>query len=443
MKTSKSYFEPILPIVSTGLVILLELLRHNYGIHLLKPGLLILLLTFAIVFYLRLSMSSLLENGLTKAMIMASYLGSILFMYMVKQPNIQCFWMLGGLLVSMLIDYKLGLLMQFNLIFLMGIAFTQQLETVLQFFVMGALMSFLSSYLKQKSTVIYASIILLSTNITLAFIIHNFVFDIKKGYNYLGSLFSILAVLATAFFLCFLYDRFALNLISKRSKEKVSIGETILEDKKEDLELDPMEEKDQTDTKDPSSTIDHPNRMEEISNINKNNNSGLGTSYELLNQEDNELLRQLEAVSPALYQHALTIGDLAGRAAKLIQADVMLAKAGGLYHEIGKIKKGNYIEEGLKIAEEYHFPAQLKAILKQHNIKYEKPTSIEAAIVMLADNVVSTIEYIEKTQNHKYTNNKIIDNIFQMRLDKGNLDKSNISVKDYKLLKEFFQKEFS
>ncbi len=74
------------------------------------------------------------------------------------------------------------------------------------------------------------------------------------------------------------------------------------------------------------------------------------------------------------------------------------------------------------LAEEYAFPKELKAILKEHNIKYERPNSVEAVIVMLSDNVVSTIEYIEKNDGHRFSSNKIIDNIFQMRMDKGTFD---------------------
>jgi membrane-associated HD superfamily phosphohydrolase len=121
----------------------------------------------------------------------------------------------------------------------------------------------------------------------------------------------------------------------------------------------------------------------------------------------------------------------------------MLAKAGGLYHDVGKmISKNNYIDEGLAIADEYFFPKELKAILKEHNIKSEKPGSVEAAIVMLSDSVVSTIEYIEKNDDRRYTTNKIIENIFQLRMEKGSFDASTISLKDYKLLKEFYQREF-
>ena len=58
----------------------------------------------------------------------------------------------------------------------------------------------------------------------------------------------------------------------------------------------------------------------------------------------------------------------------------MLAKAGDFIMK-GKINISQYIEEGLKLAEEYKFPKKLIGILRQHNIKYDKPTSVEAAII--------------------------------------------------------------
>ena len=73
-------------------------------------------------------------------------------------------------------------------------------------------------------------------------------------------------------------------------------------------------------------------------------------------KEDNELLSRLKDFSLTIYQHGLQIGDLSSRAA-LIGADEMLASR-GLYHEIGK-QIFNYIEEGLKLAEEYKFPKKL------------------------------------------------------------------------------------
>lgn len=428
MKTSKKSIEPILPILSTVLVVLLEFITNGPGISMVKLGVLTLLLSIAAGFYLHAFDSSIFNNKYEKFIVIISYLGSISLLYLVQHPETFCFWMLGGLLISMLFDPKLGLLLHFNLTFLIGIGFAERMETVLQLLLIGTLMNMLSKYLKQKSTVIYAAIIIQSTNITLVFVMNNFVMDSRLGYNYMNSFFSILSVIVIGFFLCKLYEKIGLNkLITGKNEENQKM--------KEAEHLDDTEAIEDTVSVEPF--------VQEPDIIDPKATDGLRTNYDLLNDENNELLLQLKEKSASLYAHALRIGDLSSRAARAIQADEILAKAGGLYHEIGKIKEGNYIEQGLMLAEEYNFPEKLKTILKQHNIKYEKPTSVEAAIVMLSDNVVSTIEYIEKTEDYKYSRNKIIENIFQMRMEKGTFDESRLSVKDYKVLKEFYQKEFN
>jgi hypothetical protein len=62
---------------------------------------------------------------------------------------------------------------------------------------------------------------------------------------------------------------------------------------------------------------------------------------------------------------------------------------------------------------------------------------------MLSDNIVSTIDYIAKSEDNKYPAGKIIDNIFQLRMDKGTFDGVNLSLKDFKVLKAFYEKEFN
>lgn len=429
MKTSKKSIEPILPILSTVLVVSLEFLKNGPGISVIKLGFLTLLLTIAAGVYLHAFESSIFNNKYEKFIVVLSYLGSIGLLYLVQHPETFSFWMLGGLLISMLFDPKLGLLLHFNLTFLIGIGFAERMETVLQLLLIGTLMNMLSKYLKQKSTVIYSAIIIQSTNITLVFIMNNFVMDTRLGYNYMNSFFSILTVIVIGFFLCRLYDKFRLKAgKAGKNEENNNLEEA------NHLEDTGVQENGEQ----PAELV-----VQEVKMIEPKAIEGLRTNYDLLLDENNELLLQLKKKSVFLYEHALQIGDLSCRAARAIQADETLAKAGGLYHEIGKIREGNYIEQGLEIAEEYRFPEKLKSILKQHNIKYEKPTSVEAAIVMLSDNVVSTIEYIEKTEDYKYTRNKIIDNIFQMRMEKGTFDESSLSIKDFKILKDFYQKEFN
>lgn len=479
MKTDKDLMEKdkvkgaslitLLPILSLIAIILLGLVNDASVLEIAKIGTLTLILTAASVFFIRLQEEDILKKKYAKSIIIFSYLISILLIMLPIRPELYSFWMIGGLLVSMLVDSKLGLLISFNLTFILSITLSLRPETTIQYLILGLLMSLLASALKSRSTVVYGAIILLSTNITLAFVINNFIFEASSNYNYLSSFFSIFAVLITAFLLSQLYDWVAegrrsgssaeVNEVSvtgqtpeqKVSGQSLEGAESVLHGQK-DEELMEAASSSEIDTKASEAEAElvitslpeteATELQDEEDRVPAPYLRGTRTSYELLLSDQNGLLMKLKEYSEAIYRHCLSIGEISGRAAQLVGADAQLARAGGMYHEIGKINGNDYITEGQKLAEEYAFPKELKAILKQHNIKHEKPTSVEAAIVMMTDTVVSTIDYIRKTDDKKYTVDKIIDNIFQMRMDKGTFDESGLSVKDYKLLKEFYLKEF-
>lgn len=398
-----------MPPISVFIVVLIKILNKADVIGILKVGIITFLLTTAVVFYIRLRSGF--ENiKYSNMIIFVSYLMSILLVMLPGNPVTYSFWMLGGLLNAMLIDKTLGLLIYLNLTFILSLSFTFGPETILNCLIIGVLFVLLADALKNKSTVIYAAIILLSTDITLTFVLNNFIFDTRRNVNYLASFFSIFAVLVAAYFLSVLYGKLcAGNIGTGQEKIDYSKENEIKEDK-------PVV----------------------VTSTDKNT----GTSYDVLLSEDNELLKRLKNYSENLYNHCMTIGDLSGRAARFIGADENLARAGGYYHEIGKITGKNYIEEGLKLADIYAFPGKLKDIIRQHNIKYDKPTFIESAIVMISDNVVTTMEYINKTGENKFPLDKIIDEIFRMRMEKGTFDESGLTVKDFKLLKDFFKNEF-
>lgn len=441
----------VLPLLSMFTAVLAGIARNISGTDIAKLGLITLILTGAADFYIRVNAESVLKKKLSKTIITIGYLGAVCLLLLVPDPQLLCFWMLGGLIAAMLIDNKLGLLINFNMTFILGIMQNIRPETVIRLLIICVLMSVLAGALKDKSTVIYASIIILSINITLAFAINNFAFRKTNNFNYVCSLLSILAVLTAAYFLSALYQNTAGkgNLPDEQPLQKEPDFTVTKADNLSQQMITPAEEK----TNEPAAVSSEPAQygndlsLQESAVTIEEAEEPLSkpvdrTSYELLCSLDHELLKRLRQFSVSLYSHAIRIADLSGRAAVKIGADELISRAGGLYHEIGKINGKNYIEEGLKLADEYAFPQELKAILKEHNIKYEKPNSVEAAIVMLSDNVVSTIEYLEKTGERRHTNDKIIDNIFQMRLDKGNFDSAGLSLTDFKKLKEFYITEF-
>jgi putative nucleotidyltransferase with HDIG domain len=428
----------LLPVLAMLVTVLQGILCHEEVIMMAKIGVITLILTGAVTFYLGIYAKEVMKKPLAGTIIVLGYLLSIGLLLFIPEPGLMNFWMVGGLVIAMLLDNKIGLLFNFNLVFIMGISMGIQLQLIIQILIICILLSILSGALKEKSTFIYAAIIILSVNITLACAINNFVFEEITNYNYFYSLISIFTVLAVAFLISLFYHKFITGEALENAKKQEGVKPETAVTK----EMHVTEEGNVEIQSIPSESNENGVLTDEINESSSQEHVNNRTSFEILCDEDNLLLKKLKDFSESLYAHAERIGDLSGRAAKEIGADELLARAGGLYHEIGRMNGMNYIEEGLKLAQEYAFPKELTAILKEHNIKYDRPSSVEAAIVMLSDNVVSTIEYIQKTEEHKYTSNKIIENIFQMRLDKGTLDSAGISLKDYKILKEFYQKEF-
>jgi putative nucleotidyltransferase with HDIG domain len=435
----------VLPVFAMLLSLLPGIMHKSWCLETARFGIIALLLSGIVVFYIRFNLSGLYDKKLFKTIIIFNYLGSLALLLFVPEPEIFSFWMLGGLIIAMLVDQKLGLLVHFVFSIFMGACFIQSPEAIIQVMFMGVLMIMLSGALKQKTTVIYAAVIILSTDITLAFALNNFIFQSVNNFNYLYSLFSILIIIISAFSLSSIYSmKYYGNIAVKTLENGTEPNDTKATINQQAAEVTYIAEKGlETPTIQLTAqeiTTEHTGSVHQLESDELDNAS----SYDLLSDHNNALLVNLKQYSEVLYTHAERIADLSYRAAYEIGADAKLALAGGLYHEIGKIKGGaNYIDDGLTIADEYSFPKELKAIIREHNIKYGKPGSIEAAIVMLSDSVEATISYIVKSKGNKYTTDKIIDNIFQMRMDKGTFDSCPLQIKEFKKLRDFFIKEYA
>lgn len=57
------------------------------------------------------------------------------------------------------------------------------------------------------------------------------------------------------------------------------------------------------------------------------------------------LLRELASSAPGTFQHSINVGVLADAAAGSIRADAFLARVGGLYHDVGKVRAPEYFIE--------------------------------------------------------------------------------------------------
>jgi len=204
---------------------------------------------------------------------------------------------------------------------------------------------------------------------------------------------------------------------------------------------------------------------------------------ELMNS-DLPVFRQLSLEAPGSYHHSLIVATLAEKAAEELGLDAQLAKAGALYHDIGKTKMPeyfienrsrefdlhkdltpsmstlvikNHVKEGVELARKLRLPRPLRDIIEQHHgsslvrFFYAKakrtydpeqqtvgeesyryagpaPQTKEAGLVMLAD----AIEAASRSLKFPTKDNlkRVIADIINSTLQDDQLDGCDFSIRE-------------
>lgn len=156
--------------------------------------------------------------------------------------------------------------------------------------------------------------------------------------------------------------------------------------------------------------------------------------------DENELLLLLMDKNPESYCHSMQVSDFAVKVARKMKVNVNLVNAGARFHEIGKLRDKNYISSGIQILQKNKYPREIIRIIKEHNSKMNKPTTIESAIVMLADTVETTIANLQNTKNlaGNINRKRIIQNVLDIRFDSGMLSEAITDLETYQKLRYAF-----
>ncbi len=208
---------------------------------------------------------------------------------------------------------------------------------------------------------------------------------------------------------------------------------------------------------------------------------------ELLNPS-NPLLQLLREHAPGTYHHSFNVADLAESAAQAIGADPLLAKVGGYYHDIGKMRRPEFfienqqagenphdeispsmskmiltshVKEGEELAREYGLRDDIVRFIRQHHgtavIRYfylkalregkasedsigdyryntEHPDTPETAIVMLADGV----EAATKSLKDGSKLDEFVTEVMQGPIDDGQLNESPLTLRDIERIRQAF-----
>jgi len=224
---------------------------------------------------------------------------------------------------------------------------------------------------------------------------------------------------------------------------------------------------------------------------------GVITKIRLLDMTNpnSALLRRLIIEAPGTYHHSLVVANLAETAAYEIGADANLARVGGYYHDIGKLKNPQFFTEnqdlvsenphngltplesagiiighvsyGKELAKEFKLPPAIADFIVQHHgttlIQYffckakEKtgniaesdfrypyiiPQNKETAILMLADTAEAAVRSMKKGLKDFDSLEADIKRLIKAKLDDGQLLDSGLSIKDLDLISKAFMRVF-
>ena len=202
------------------------------------------------------------------------------------------------------------------------------------------------------------------------------------------------------------------------------------------------------------------------------------------------LLQQLLEKAPGTYNHSMNVASLAEAAAQAVNANASLAKVGGYYHDIGKIKNPSYfiensdgkskhdglapsmsrliilshVKEGIELAKRYRLPTVVQDIIEQHHgttlirffyhkaIEQEEeevseetfrypgpiPQFKEAAIVMMADSVEAASRSLKKPSPSRLKGlvKEVVHSIFL----EGQLEDCDLTLRDIHVVMEVFSR---
>lgn len=164
--------------------------------------------------------------------------------------------------------------------------------------------------------------------------------------------------------------------------------------------------------------------------------------FQRLNDPEGKLLSELKRKHPKAFYQAVHTAYFCDKIAKKIDADVLLAKTGGYYLRIGLLEGKDNLENTMWIAQKYAFPKPLTDLLCEYKDKNQLLHSKEAAIVLMADSMVSCVSFLfEKDKEQTLDYAKIAEIVFQKQLDSNLLTESEISFQDLVVMKKIFAKE--
>jgi len=207
-----------------------------------------------------------------------------------------------------------------------------------------------------------------------------------------------------------------------------------------------------------------------------------------LTDRNHPALRLIEEKAPGTFNHSMLVGTLAGKAARAIGADTLLAQATAFYHDLGKTENPQYyienqfgvsnphdeldpvesaeiirahVSDGQRLARRFRLPPEVIDGIRMHHgtglMRYfyhkaleqdpgtdpdlfrhhgQKPQRKETAILMISDAVEGAARALAQEEDPTAESiKKVIDAVVGEKLDDGQLDESALTFGDLTAVK--------
>ena len=212
-----------------------------------------------------------------------------------------------------------------------------------------------------------------------------------------------------------------------------------------------------------------------------------------LTDTNHPILKEMAEKAPGTFQHSLQVSNLAEQAIMEIGGNVLLVRAGAMYHDIGKMDNPlffienqmagvnphdelsadesakviiSHVIKGIEKGKKYNLPEQIIDFIRTHHgdsmVQYfyrqyvtkfpekmdqteqfsypgPKPFSKETAVLMMADSVEAATRSLPEKNPEKIST--LVNNIIQNQMNNGQFDNAYITLKEIGLIKKIFIKK--
>lgn len=211
-----------------------------------------------------------------------------------------------------------------------------------------------------------------------------------------------------------------------------------------------------------------------------------------LSDYNHPLLRELAEKAPSTFQHVLQVANLAESATRKVGGNPLLARAGALYHDIGKMKNPTYfienildsdnphkqltpeqsagiiiahVPEGVAIARKHRIPQDIIDFIQTHHgtsyvgyflneyrrlnpntgdishFRYPgpKPMTKEQGILMMADAIEASSRSMGQPSEKGI--NELVENIINYQINQQQHNNLPLSLKEITIIKQVFKQK--